>query len=84
MGLLDGWYSEARQSAENTGRLIRIEQKLDLILDHLGLDFQPFSEEVRQAAAEGNKLLAIKLYRERTGAGLAEAKRDIEAYMSGR
>ena len=35
-------------------------------------------EEVRRLAAAGNLIHAIKLYRERTGCGLAEAKDAVE------
>ena len=68
----------------DSGHIFRIEKKLDLILNHLGLEYQPFTEEVRQAADTGNKILAIKLYRQETGAGLAQAKEDVEQYMRGR
>jgi hypothetical protein len=60
------------------GALRRIEAKLDLILAHLGLEFRPLSEEVRRAAEAGEKITAIKLYRQATGAGLAEAKQAVE------
>ena len=69
------------QRTANVGRLHRIEKKLDLILHHLGLEFQPFSEECRQAADSGNKILAIKLYRKEAGLGLAAAKKDVEEYL---
>ena len=63
-------------------RLVAIERKLDLILGHLGLaqgaddsdDLGPIRELVRQ----NRKIEAIKLYRERTGAGLAEAKAEVD------
>ena len=70
------------QRPVDSGRLLRIEKKLDLILNHLGLEFQPFSDEVCRAVDSGNKILAIKLYREETGLGLAQAKKDVEAYMN--
>ena len=47
---------ERSQRAEDSGRLARIETKLDLILSHLGIEFQPFTDEVRQAADSGNKI----------------------------
>jgi ribosomal protein L7/L12 len=62
-------------------RLSRIEGKLDVILKHLGLQFDPLREipvEVIAALREGRKIEAIKRYREATGAGLAEAKDQIE------
>lgn len=35
--------------------------------------------DMRAALAEGNKLLAIKVYRDRTGVGLKEAKDAVDA-----
>ena len=39
---------------------------------------------IRSALAAGEKIEAIKLYRELTGAGLAEAKQAVEALQAGR
>lgn len=61
-------------------RLTAIERKLDLVMKHLGLeeldptDMEPIRDLVRQ----NRKIEAIKLYRERTGVGLAEAKAAID------
>ena len=41
-------------------------------------------DEVRHLADRGEKIPAIKAYREATGAGLAEAKRAVEEYLAGR
>jgi ribosomal protein L7/L12 len=60
-------------------RIARVERKLDLIIDHLGL--QPDDPELSQVTAflrDGKKIQAIKAYREATGAGLAEAKEAVE------
>ncbi len=38
------------------------------------------TQEEIQALLDGRKIQAIKLYRERTGAGLKEAKDAVEAY----
>jgi len=62
----------------------RIEAKLDAILGKLGI--QPpdpgaasgLSPGVRQLADVGQKIQAIKLYREATGAGLADSKDAVE------
>ncbi len=65
-------------------RLRRIEQKLDLILAHLGIEFSVTSTlapEVRALADRGDKIGAIKLLRQVTGAGLAAAKQEVEAYL---
>jgi hypothetical protein len=72
-------------------RLRRLEAKVDLILRHLGLEYQDpgpasrLSDEVKELAADPTrKIAAIKLHREQTGLGLREAKDEIEAYMDGR
>jgi hypothetical protein len=68
-------------------RLRRVEQKLDLVLKHLGIEYTEtwsLSDEARAQADRGDKLGAIKLHRERTGVGLAEAKYDVEAYLARR
>ncbi|MGW1956036.1 ribosomal protein L7/L12 [Streptomyces sp. NPDC001920] len=60
-------------------RVARVERKLDLIMDHLGLrDEDPRMDEVVALAREGKKIPAIKAYREITGAGLKEAKDAVE------
>ena len=71
----------------NRDRLARVEQKLDLLLTNAGLDYTPAPKAaVAGMADEGpaRKIAAIKAYREQTGAGLAEAKRDVEEYIEGR
>lgn len=39
--------------------------------------------EIRQLLDSGNKIQAVKVYREKTGAGLAEAKDAVEALAAG-
>ncbi|HJZ91141.1 MAG TPA: hypothetical protein VKE40_09730 [Gemmataceae bacterium] len=39
-------------------------------------------DEVKRLAAAGAKIRAIRLYRDLTGAGLAEARQAVEAYMA--
>lgn len=68
-------------------RLAAIEEKLDLVLARLGAavqdapaawasqDTDPVLELVRQ----GKKIQAIKVYRERTGVGLRQAKDAIDS-----
>ena len=41
-------------------------------------DDRAFIEELTEALLQGRKIEAIKLYRERTGCGLAEAKEEVE------
>lgn len=60
-------------------RVARVERKLDLILDHLGLrEQEPWSDEVAALLRDGKKIQAIKVYREATGVGLKEAKEAVE------
>jgi hypothetical protein len=66
-----------------TPDLRRLERKLDLLLKHFQIDpgNLGLSEEVRSLARSGQKIAAIKLHRELTGRGLADAKADIEDYL---
>lgn len=68
-------------------RLARTEQKLNVLLRHFGLDpaeGTPLSERVKEIARDpARKIEAIKVYREETGAGLADAKTAVEAFISG-
>lgn len=41
----------------------------------------PFLTNYEQKEAHNKKILAIKMYRERTGAGLKEAKEEVEQYL---
>ena len=65
--------------------LRRIERKLDALLKHQGISLPleaKMSEEVQQMARDpARKIEAIKLHREQTGLGLAEAKADIEDFI---
>ncbi|MEV7626728.1 ribosomal protein L7/L12 [Actinoplanes sp. NPDC089786] len=68
------------QDRRNTAiRLAAIERKLDLIMKHQGI-VEPRIEapDVVQELMQGRKIQAIKIYRERTGVGLAEAKNAVE------
>ena len=68
-------------AANNNGlRLARLERKVDLILTHLGLDpNQGVNLEIMDLMKAGQKIQAIKLYREQTGVGLKEAKDYVES-----
>ncbi|MEV7418696.1 ribosomal protein L7/L12 [Streptomyces sp. NPDC089919] len=59
----------------------RIERKLDVIMDHLGLEEPPVAglDRVLERLRAGKKIEAIKIYRELTGEGLKEAKDAVEA-----
>ena len=89
--LAGGKAAYGRFKPSDVARLRRLEAKVDLILRHLGLEYHEpatsggLSAEVKALADNpANKLAAIRLYREQTGAGLAEAKEAVESYMDGR
>jgi hypothetical protein len=67
-------------SSADSATLKRLERKVDLILSHLGLDFhQGIDSRLRDLRDAGQKIEAIKLYREQTGVGLKDAKDYVES-----
>jgi ribosomal protein L7/L12 len=53
-----------------------IENKVDAIIDHLGVDFKPYKntpDDIMTALKNGERIKAIKLYRQFSGVGLKEA-----------
>lgn len=74
-------YAAARSDRDRrTARqLARIERKLQLTLDHLGVvEDDQAPPQVRHHLERGDKLQAIKAYREATGSGLKEAKDAVD------
>ena len=60
-------------------RVARVERKLDLVIDHLGLNGEdPRMGEVVSLVRTDRKIQAIKVYREITGADLKEAKEAVD------
>jgi hypothetical protein len=62
-------------------KLSSMDAKLDLLLKHAGLEYDPYKglpPAVLEAMRNGNKIEAIKRYREFAGVGLKEAKDFIE------
>ena len=60
----------------------RIEAKLDLIVKHANIEFEPYKglpPEAADALKRGEKIEAIKSYRSAAGVGLKEAKHFIES-----
>lgn len=73
------WSSIERRIDRANRRTAQLTHKVDLILDHLGIqEPQPELAPVRALIVEGKKLHAIKAYREITGAGLKEAKEAVD------
>ena len=61
-------------------RLARVERKLDMLLKQAGIDLAAKADkEAGDLLRAGNKIDAIRVYRELTGASLAEAKAHVEA-----
>jgi len=57
--------------------LSRVEAKLDALIRHAGIQFDPYEfvqEGVAESLKRGHKIEAIKRYREGTGATLKDAK----------
>jgi ribosomal protein L7/L12 len=65
-------------------RVNELEDKLKLLYRHLNIEYMEsgsdpvMSPKIQDALRSGNKIEAIKLYREMTGVGLAEAKDAID------
>ena len=69
--------SPARRSVH----MWRIEQKVDALLKHAGIQFSEYDavpESVVQALGRGETVVAIKQLREATGMSLSEAKEFVE------
>lgn len=71
--------SRSKTPAPSAARIASVERKLDLIMKHLGIvEPRPDFPDIVQELMQGRKIQAIKLYRERTGVGLKEAKDAVE------
>ncbi|MCW2864501.1 MAG: hypothetical protein JWP48_6209 [Actinoallomurus sp.] len=69
----------SRPPAAMDRRLARIEWQLGLIMQRLEIqEPEPPVSGVVAQLERGNKIQAIKIYREQTGAGLAEAKSAVD------
>lgn len=66
---------------QRLGALSRLEGKLDAVLKHQGIRFDPYGETppaVLDALRRGRTIEAIKAYRVATGVGLKEAKDHVD------
>lgn len=64
-------------------RIVRIEYKLNRIARHLEIVDLGDSNPILRELWKGNKINAIKIYKEQTGVGLKEAKDAIDALERG-
>ena len=68
-------------------RINQVEENLKVLYRHLNLQYPDYgldplmTPELQAAIQRGNKIEAIKIYRELTGLGLAEAKAAIDKVM---
>ena len=66
-----------RSLHQRLDRLSRLDAKVDALLAHAGIEFDPFRDvppEVREALQRGKTILAIQRFRQATGAGFKQAK----------
>ncbi|MSU61704.1 MAG: hypothetical protein EXS31_04785 [Pedosphaera sp.] len=75
--------SGLRNSGGEGAQLRRLERKLNLLLENLGVkELSALSPEVQELARDSRrKIAAIKLHREQTNCGLAEAKQAVEDFI---
>lgn len=65
-------------------RINELEDRLNFLYQKLGIEYADLnsdpirSPQIQEALRRGNKIEAIKIYRELTGVGLAEAKEAID------
>ncbi|OIJ95946.1 ribosomal protein L7/L12 [Streptomyces monashensis] len=82
LGLFAGIASVQSRLSGMDKRLVRIERRLALVADRLGLDESDEEraqrERVEALVREGKQVAAIKAYREMTGADLKEAKDAVD------
>jgi hypothetical protein len=68
-----------RGGANEPSLLHAVDRKLNLILANLGIDpYEGMDQQIIELVRSGQKIQAIKLYREQTGAGLKESKDYVE------
>jgi len=63
----------------DTARLARLERKVNQIAERSGIEQSPLDQQMQELIVQGRKINAIKLYRERTGVGLKEAKEAVDS-----
>ena len=80
-GVLVAVINLVRMNRGTAHTLSRLEAKLDALLTHQGIRFDPYSDVPARgvdALSRGQKIEAIKEYRAVTGVGLKEAKEFVE------
>lgn len=71
--------SRGQERARVNARLAAIERKLDAVATQLGVTMPaPEQADVVRHLQQGQRIQAVKAYRDSTGAGLAEAKAAVD------
>ena len=79
LGLVPIWFGVMLARANRNEEVIA---RLDALLEHAGVVFPaPPSDEVMAVARRDGLIAGIRAYRAQTGAGLALAKRAVEAAL---
>ena len=74
-------FSRLRALEQRLDRLSRLDGKVDALLKHAGIEFDPFRDvppDVREAMERGDTIGAIKRFRQSSGVGLKEAKAFVD------
>lgn len=72
---------QLRSIEQRLGAIAQLNAKLDVILTHLGVTFDPYKDVpagVVESLQRGDKIEAIKRYREFSGTSLRSAKEFVE------
>jgi hypothetical protein len=72
-------------SGDLAGRMMRLEAKVDLLMKHAGITYDPHANlpaGVLEAVRAGQKIEAIRLYRQATGVDLTTAKQFVDSLQS--
>ncbi len=67
-----------RNANGQEARLLLLERKINLILNHLGIKDDATADVVRDLIMRGQKIEAIRLYRQQSGVSLKEAKEAVD------
>ena len=81
LGLIVVALTSASKNKGLRGELRRLEAKVDLLLAHEGLTYDPAANlppAVVEAIRRNDRIAAIRAYREATGADLSDAKDFVE------
>lgn len=68
----------ARNTTAQETKTLLLERRLNLILTHLGIKDDAPEHAIQELILRGQKIQAIKLYREQSGVGLKEAKDAVD------